>query len=129
MIDQSLPIRFNGRVGETIQLKAYLRLTNGSVATPTNVASMTVKVTKSGVQTVADTPSVATCILTPVVTNDPSFDDDTNDDRTERGYNLKWTATAAAFPTTGWYTVRFTFTGTDGSVTLKVFEGAVRGTI
>lgn len=138
MIDSSYPIPFVGRAGDTIVLRHLVRLITGALATRANVSRVDVSVKPTGgsitcTQVYKPTPAqgeidLDDLVLAAVVTNDTTFDDDTNDDRTEAGYNILWTAPVVAFPTAGWYAVKFRFTGTNGSVTTKIFEGRIRGT-
>jgi len=110
-------------------LRVLVRLTSGAIAAPSNVASIAVQVTKQGGTITYTNASlvVATYLYANPLTTDVTFDDDTNDQRSEQGYNLHWLAPAAAFPTAGWYTVRFRFVGTDASITTKILEVAARG--
>ena len=131
MRDRSATINLRGRVGETVTLRAYLVLTNGSLATPSNVSAVSIRVVKQGgtVTYPATGQTVATVILSPAVTSDPNYQSDSNDSRTERGYNFRWVAPGSAFPSAGWYTVHVTVTATDASITVLTFEGAIRGSV
>lgn len=137
MIDDSYPIPFLGRAGDTVVLRHLVRLGTGALATAFNVSHVDVTVKQAGEDPTCQQDygsgqgelALNTIITASVVQDDPLFDNDTNDDRTADGYNMKWIAPASAFPLAGVYTAQFRFTGGDGSVTTKVFEGRIRGAL
>jgi hypothetical protein len=117
--------------GAALKILGRARLSTGAFANPTDVTQIDAKVKQFG----EDTPTfdgslspVATYLLDHLATSDPTYTRDTNDDRTQRGYNFLWTIPASAFPAEGWYTVEVMFTDANG-VSKLLWQGPAVGTL
>lgn len=117
--------------GATHVLRAQLTIGDDSWATPDNVSSVAAKVMRQGSSTAtydADL-TVGTVVQAAFVTDDDQWLDDTNDSRTQKGYNFLWTMPATAFPEADWYTVMLSVTDTSDRVTRRIFEGPALGAL
>ena len=111
-------INLKAAADNTIRAKAVIA--NGDYATTVNVATVNAKVSVYGTLTFSDELDGA---ITAFVTNDDQWTDDTNDDRTQKGYNFLWTMPASAVAQAGWYTVEIEIIDTGGNTTFMIFDG------
>ncbi len=122
--------RFNHVAGTTLALFGRAVVGSGAWATQAAISSITATVKPTAEDaTFSDSLTKATVLFDIFQTSDPAWTADTNDARTQRGYNFAWRVPASAFPEPGWYTIEVVFTDTSGYVTKLLFEGAVRGSL
>lgn len=120
------PRRITLQAGDSHVLRAQLAIGSDAWATPSNVASLQATLYRQGA---ASNPvyqadlTVGDVVLVSFVTDDDQWLDDTNDSRTQKGYNLKWTIPGSAVAESGWYTIEIKCTDTQDRVTRLVFEG------
>ena len=115
--------RITAQAGTDHTLRAKATIANGAYATQANVSSVTAKISYRGVLTFSD--ALVGSILAAFVTNDDMWQDDTNDDRTQKGYNFLWTIPAASLANSGWHTIEVTIVDTNGGTTIMTFDGPV----
>jgi hypothetical protein len=118
-------------VNAEYRLLGRAKLSNGQWANRTDTTAINARIQRFN--TTAPTfngalSPVSTYLLDQLATSDPAWNEDTNDDRNERGYNFQWTIPAASFPSVGWYTVEVKFTDSGGTSTL-IWQGQALGSI
>lgn len=125
------PYRMEGMARQTMAFLARVRHVSGALITTSNTSAVTVTIwnDRTGT-TLAETPltPLANYISNMLVTDDPRWRDDANDDDADRGYNFEYRGGVSSFPEQAFYRVEFKFTDVAGEVTKNSFEGPMRST-
>lgn len=119
------------QAGDSHVLRAQLAIGSDAWATPSNVASIQATLYRQGATSnpiyQADL-TVADVVLPSFVTDDQWLDD-TNDSRTQKGYNFMWTIPGSAVAESDWYTIEIKCTDSQDRLTRLVFEGPARASL
>lgn len=122
------PSPFECTAKENVWFAVRKRHITGQLITNANTAGISVIITGDrGIGQTLSATGVGT-IYDTLVTNDPRWPDNCNEDLTEKGYNFDYIAPVTAFPSSGYYRVEFKFTDTNGNVTKHTFNGPARST-